>query len=594
MTEFFPKKTIVIGFIGTTLDKGSKPERWHRWRPTLSLLMHDDLQVDELHLLNDHRDNNLVKNIVKDSKQVSPNTQVTGHTVSIRDPWDFADVYGALYDFVRGYQFDTDNCDYLLHITTGTHVAQICWYLLIDAHYLPAKIIQSSPTKNRNASGKYRIIDLDLSRYDDLKQRFDDEQAENWQQLKSNIATANPQFNRLISEVELVATRSQAPILIMGATGVGKSHLAKQIYQLKVDKFQLAKPDNSDQKREQKTGQSNGKTSKKNNGNNKKGNQQTGRFVDVNCATLRGDSAMSALFGHVKGAFTGAEKSRDGLLKSADGGILFLDEIGELGLDEQAMLLKALEDKTFFPVGSDVEVSSNFQLIAGTNKDLRIEVQAGRFREDLFARLNTWTFYLPNLQDRPEDIAPNIEFELQRFAYENQRKLAFTPDAHQKYLQFAMNEAVWKGNFRDLTASITRMATLANAGANGARIDKKTVEREIDKLRELWQVSETSLSLEEGGAGLDYNNSPHPSPPPRGDEAKLLSQVLSAEQIANLDEFDRIQLVGVLQVCKDSRSMAEAGRRLFAVSRTQKQSNNDSDRVKKYLAKFGIKWGDLR
>ncbi len=200
-----------------------------------------------------------------------------------------------------------------MHITTGTHVAQICWYLLVDAHYLPAQLIQSSPNQQKTSEGEYRIIDLDLSRYDVLKQRFDDEQKQNWQQLKANISTHNKAFNQLIEEVELVATRSSAPILIMGATGVGKSHLAKQIFQLKKDKFQLS-----------------------------------GRFIDVNCATLRGDSAMSTLFGHIKGAFTGAAASRAGLLKSADQGILFLDEIGELGLDEQAMLLKALEDKSFF------------------------------------------------------------------------------------------------------------------------------------------------------------------------------------------------------------------------------------------------------
>ncbi|MFH4307279.1 RNA repair transcriptional activator RtcR family protein, partial [Acinetobacter baumannii] len=116
---------------------------------------------------------------------------------------------------------------YLLHITTGTHVAQICWYLLVDAHYLPAQLIQSSPNQHKTSEGEYRIIDLDLSRYDVLKQRFDDEQKQNWQQLKANISTHNKAFNQLIEEVELVATRSSAPILIMGATGVGKSHLAK-------------------------------------------------------------------------------------------------------------------------------------------------------------------------------------------------------------------------------------------------------------------------------------------------------------------------------------------------------------------------------
>ena len=525
------KKTVVIGFVGSTLDQGKKEERWQRWRPTMSLLMHEDLLVDELVLLHDRRSSSLIEHLKQDAAQISPSTQITGLQVSIRDPWDFSDMYGALYDFVKSYTFDTEKNNYYLHITTGTHVAQICWYLLIDAHYLPAKLIQSSPTGKQQPEGEYRIIDLDLSRYAALTQRFENEQSANWQQLKANIATKNKDFNLLIQEVELVATRSKAPILIMGATGVGKSHLAKQIYQLKKEKFHLE-----------------------------------GRFIDVNCATLCGDGAMSALFGHIKGSFTGAANARTGYLKSADGGILFLDEIGELGLDEQAMLLKALEDKSFFPVGSDKDVLADFQLIVGTNKDLRTEVQAGRFREDLWARLNTWTFFLPDLKHRREDIAPNIEFELQRFATQQQRQLRFHSDALEKYLKFAQsNEATWQGNFRDLTASVTRMATLAN----GERIGLNEVEAEIKRLQKIWHVQNATSTT------------------------SILDGILSAQQQAELDEFDRIQLEGVIHVCKQSKSMADAGRRLFAISREQRQSTNDSDRVKKYLAKFGLTWADI-
>src|SRR5947207_4777052 len=143
----------------------------------------------------------------------------------------------------------------------------------------------------------------------------------------------------------------------MGPTGAGKSRLARRIYELKKARHAVK-----------------------------------GEFVDLNCATLRGDGAMSALFGHTKGAFTGALKERPGLLRKADGGMLFLDEIGELGLDEQAMLLRALEDKTFLPVGSDRELKSDFQLVAGTNRDLAARVAGGQFREDLLARINLWSF----------------------------------------------------------------------------------------------------------------------------------------------------------------------------------------------------------
>ena len=158
-----------------------------------------------------------------------------------------------------------------------------------------------------------------------------------------------------------------------------------------------------------------------------------GGFVDVNCATLRGDGAMSALFGHVKGAFTGALKDRSGLLRSADKGILFLDEIGELGQDEQAMLLRALEEKTFLPLGSDRETESDFQLIAGTNRDLVSAVREGRFREDLSCRINLWTFFLPGLRSRPEDIDPNLQFELDQHAQKTGHRVTFSKEAREEF-----------------------------------------------------------------------------------------------------------------------------------------------------------------
>jgi len=152
----------------------------------------------------------------------------------------------------------------------------------------------------------------------------------------------------MINQIEKVSIRSVEPMLLTGPTGAGKTQLAKRIYELK-----------------------------------KHLGKVTGNLVAVNCATLRGDNAMSALFGHTKGSFTGANNSRAGLLKEADHGLLFLDEVGELGLDEQAMLLRAIEEKRFLPVGADKEVTSDFQLIAGTNRDLKALAERGEFRHDL-------------------------------------------------------------------------------------------------------------------------------------------------------------------------------------------------------------------
>jgi transcriptional regulatory protein RtcR len=292
--------------------------------------------------------------------------------------------------------------------------------------------------------------------------------------------------------------------------------------------------------------------------------QIDGKFVEINCATLRGDGAASTLFGHVKGAFTGAATARPGLLRSAHRGLLFLDEIGELGPDEQAMLLKAIEEKRFFPMGSDDEVQSDFQLIAGTNRDLSKEVRAGRFREDLYARINLWSYALPGLAQRIEDIEPNLVYLLAQFSEENASKVRFNREARDRFMRFAASPAArWTGNFRDLSAAVTRMATLSEAGS----ITDAVVDDEIARLTRLWRHDGSAL--------------------PDGDG---LAELLGDDAAAQLDLFDAAQLRAVLAVCRASRSLSDAGRTLFAVSRAAKAKPNDADRLKKYLARFDLDW----
>jgi transcriptional regulatory protein RtcR len=329
-----------------------------------------------------------------------------------------------------------------------------------------------------------------------------------------------------------VAISSKAPILLTGPTGAGKSNLAKRIYELKKTRRQLS-----------------------------------GHFVEVNCATIRGDGAMSSLFGHRRGAFTGAIADRPGLLRAADGGLLFLDEIGELAPDEQAMLLRSLEDKRFLPVGSDKEVQSDFQLIAGTNCQLSEAVRDGQFREDLLSRINLWTFELPPLRERREDIEPNLRYELEQFARKNGIKITFNKEAQERFLSFAKSgEATWPGNFRDLNTAVTRMATLAAGG----RITVAIVDEEIDRLRGQWK-------------------------PPSGDgTSAMLDRHLSRDDLEKIDPFDRAQLAEVIRICESARNLSEAGRALFAVSRQRKETSNDADRLRKYLAKFGLDWKAMR
>ena len=148
------------------------------------------------------------------------------------------------------------------------------------------------------------------------------------------------------------------------------------------------------------------------------------------------------------------------------------------GRDEQAMLLRAIEEKKFFPLGADEESESHFELICGTSRDLEQAVGEGRFRSDLLARINLWAFQLPGLADRREDIEPNLEYELQRFAEKSGKHITFNKEARQIFMDFALDPGtLWRGNFRDLNAMITRMATLSSGG----RIDKNVVRAEAGK-----------------------------------------------------------------------------------------------------------------
>jgi transcriptional regulatory protein RtcR len=522
------RKLVVIGLLGTTLDVGKNKDRWQNWRPTVSICRQPDLIVNRFELIHGRRDTLLATVVKEDIQSVSPETEIRLHEIEFGDPWDFERVYECLFQFAHAYTFDTEREDYLIHITTGTHVAQICLFLLTESRYLPGRLLQTSPDRHdRTSPGVVTIIDLDLSRYDRIASRFQQQQKEGVSYLKGGIDTRNEAFNRLIDRIEQVAIATRDPLLLMGPTGAGKSRLARRIYELKKARHAVQ-----------------------------------GAFVDVNCATLRGDTAMSTLFGHVKGAFTGAQKDRAGLLRTANNGVLFLDEIGELGIDEQAMLLRALEEKTFMPLGSDEEAHSDFQLIAGTNRDLHRAVRDGRFREDLLARINLWTFSLPGLQQRPEDIEPNLIFELDQFAEKNGRRVTFNKEARERFLAFARSpEARWDGNFRDLNAAVARMSTLSSGG----RISADIVDEEIRRLKSSWKPAEHHSSNE-----------------------SRARQLLGEEQWENLDEFDRAQVARVIEVCFRSRSLSEAGRALFNNSRKQRSTANDADRLRKYLARFGI------
>lgn len=185
----------------------------------------------------------------------------------------------------------------------------------------------------------------------------------------------------------------------------------------------------------------------------------------------------------------------------------------------------------------------------------------------MLARINLWTFCLPGLRERPEDIEPNLLYELDHHAERTGGRVSFNREAKEKFLRFAMShDAQWTGNFRDLNGAVTRMATLAPGG----RITIEVVEEEIARLRASWRRAAP------------------------GESGDLLDRLLDTERLARLDLFERTQLETVVRVCREARTLSDAGRMLFAASRGRKSTQNDADRLRKYLARFGLDYKRMK
>ncbi len=234
----------------------------------------------------------------------------------------------------------------------------------------------------------------------------------------ADVASQNPEVQRNL-DVLFRAADTQASILILGESGTGKTMIAKAIHERSAVRD---KP-----------------------------------FVTVSCPSLSRELLESELFGHVKGAFTGALRDTWGKVKAAEGGTLFLDEIGELPLEIQPKLLRLLQEREYERVGDSVSRKANVRVIAATNRNLRQWVQDGRFREDLFYRLNVISAVMPPLRERPEDVLGYAEKFLKFFATQFGRKIrGFSPEAVR-----ALQAHSWPGNVRELRNAIERAIILA-------------------------------------------------------------------------------------------------------------------------------------
>lgn len=343
---------------------------------------------------------------------------VTVHFCPLASPTDFAAIYRAAVEVLRGVAASTGEMAF--HLSPGTPAMAAVWIILSRTQF-PAQLIESSPRAG------VRVVDfpfeLAAEFLPDLLRGADQRLSE----LSAGDPPANPAFeaiihrsgvmSRLLRRAQRVAHR-KVPVLIEGESGTGKELLARAIHNA--------------------------------------GPRREAAFVAVNCGAIPTELVESELFGHEKGAFTGAIRARAGYFENADGGTLFLDEIGDLPLAMQVKLLRVLQEGEVRRLGGEALIRVDVRVIAATHRDLLAEVRAGHFREDLFYRLAVAILKVPGLRQRDGDLGLLIDSLLVQVNRESEVEPGFqhkkiSPGARNLLLQYP-----WPGNIRELLNTLRR------------------------------------------------------------------------------------------------------------------------------------------
>lgn len=322
--------------------------------------------------------------------------------------------------------------DHQLHVHDcmgiSLHINQKPWGVITLDALRPGQFDNVDPQQQQAAIALTRSVITAVQRINLLEKQLShgyDVTAELNRDLSGKDIIGNSSaMAQLLKDIETVAP-TPLTVLIQGETGVGKENIAHRLH-LHSDRF----------------------------------NQP---LVQINCAALPETLAEAELFGHTKGAFTGADKDRTGRFELADGGTLFLDEIGELPLPTQAKLLRALQEGEIQRAGSDTPIQVDVRIIAATNRDLKEEVKAGRFRADLYHRLSVYPVTVPPLREREQDVLMLAEFFLERDQHRlNLRKLTLDRAAKRALMAYT-----WPGNVRELEHLLSRAALKAGSQQNG-------------------------------------------------------------------------------------------------------------------------------
>ncbi len=376
--------------------------------------------VDEALLLSDYPDDEAGAYVAW--LRARSRVAVSVRDVDLSSPTDFGEIYRVATKAVdglltRGVQEDA----LVFHLSPGTPAMAAIWILLAKAKYMEADLVESSIQQGVR---KVDIpFDISAEFLPELLRRRD----EDLERLTAGLPPETPAFGeiihrssvmkRLIARARRVALHS-VPVLIEGESGTGKELLARAIHH---------------------------------------GSPRAGApFVAINCGAIPAGLVESTLFGHERGAFTGADRSRPGCFEEADGGTLFLDEVGELPLEAQVKLLRVLQERRVIRVGLNRAVPVDVRVVAATNRNLLSEVAAGRFRSDLFYRLAVAILRLPPLRERPGDLGLLVERILEKINAEAAAvpgflKKKLSPSAKNLLLRHS-----WPGNVRELQNTLQR------------------------------------------------------------------------------------------------------------------------------------------
>lgn len=410
-------RNVLVTWIGNTDLRAPKEADVVGVGPIAQAL--DARSFDEALLISDHPEHEVAAFISWLRHRTSTSLQTAYEKLS--GPTQFGEIYAAaVRAAVRAQGKPADEVSLSFHLSPGTPAMAAIWIILAKTRF-PAELIESSRQHGvRTASVPF---DISADFLPDLLRRPDKE----LEKLSAGLPPETPEFTaivhrgqaveRVILRARRVAPRS-VPVLIEGETGTGKELLARAIHGASPRK---EKP-----------------------------------FVPVNCGAIPAELVESELFGHEKGAFTGAAAKRKGYFQEANGGTLFLDEVGELPKPAQVKLLRALQESEIVPVGSSRPEHVDVRIIAATNRSLPSEVVGGTFREDLFHRLAVAVLHLPPLRDRGEDLPLVIEHLLAQVNREGTEQPGYINKKISVRARDLLISHSWPGNVRELLNTLRR------------------------------------------------------------------------------------------------------------------------------------------